>query len=225
MIEAPPTQVVNWGQIWRRWFSRIHEDYFSNQGGTINGDVNINGNFRLDDTAWDDLRFPANTISIFGFGTDPNVDTNSGTYLFDASITETLFGVAQMPHAWSEGTTIKPHVHWQKTTSAAGNVLWQLDYEVVNNGDTALMTYASSISNSTVASGTPDNDTANEVLITNIGDISMTNKTLSCLVLWKLSRIGGNAADTYGADARLLEFDIHYEVDSLGSNTEFNKDG
>jgi hypothetical protein len=40
---------------------------------------------------------------------------------------------------------------------------------------------------------------------------------------WKLSRIGGDGTDTYTADARLLEFDIHYEVDSMGSSEELVK--
>ena len=30
-------------------------------------------------------------------------------------------------------------------------------------------------------------------------------------------------ADTYAADARLLEFDLHYQTDSLGSGGEFMK--
>ena len=43
------------------------------------------------------------------------------------------------------------------------------------------------------------------------------------MLLIKLSRIGGDASDTYGADARLLEFDIHYQINTLGSELEFVK--
>ena len=114
-------------------------------------------------------------------------------------------------------------MHWQKTTSASGDVFWQFDYEVVNNGAVAAMDYGSQLQATTVAIGTPDGDTANEVLITPLGDITMTGKTLTSLIFWKFSRIGGDAADTYGADARMLEFDIHYEIDSFGSNEEFIK--
>ena len=39
----------------------------------------------------------------------------------------------------------------------------------------------------------------------------------------RVSRIGGDALDTYGADAKLLEFDVHYLVDSLGSGGELIK--
>ena len=178
---------------------------------------------RLTDTSWDDLRFPAQGINPPGLVSDPDVETSTGLLLFDAASTEMIAGVAQLPHTWNEASTIRPHVHWQKTTSAAGDVLWQIDYEVVNNGDVAPMAYGEQLQAASVASGTPDNDTANELLITPLGDVAMTSKTLSCIVFWKLSRIGGDAADTYGADARLLEFDIHYEIDSFGSDDEFTK--
>lgn len=172
---------------------------------------------------WDDLRFPSQGINPPGAAADPDLETTTGLWLFAAAGTETLAGVAQLPHAWKEESTIKPHVHWQKTTSAAGNVLWRLDYEVVANGAVAPMAYGSQIDSASPVSGTPDGDTANEVLITSLGDIDMSGKLISCLILWKLSRIGGDASDTYGADARLLEFDIHYEIDSRGSIQEFTK--
>jgi len=38
-----------------------------------------------------------------------------------------------------------------------------------------------------------------------------------------LETLGGNAADTYGADARLIEFGIHYQQDSAGSLHQFIK--
>jgi len=51
----------------------------------------------------------------------------------------------------------------------------------------------------------------------------MPGKTLSSMILWRISRIGGSGSDTYPSDARLLEFDIHYQIDSLGSNEEYIK--
>lgn len=177
----------------------------------INGEVN----------RWEDLRFPTQTINLHGAATDPDVEASTGLFLFDSAATETIFGIAQMPHAWEEGSIIRPHVHWTKTTSAAGNVLWQLEYEIADTGDVLPFTYASSISSSTPASA--DNNTAGENIITSLGDIDMDGYKGSSVLLWKLSRVGGDAADTYAADARILEFDIHYEVDSFGSELEFIK--
>lgn len=171
---------------------------------------------------YEDLRFPATAINPPGQVGDPDFDTTNGGWLFAAGGTEILFVIAQLPHACKEGSIIRPHVHWQKTTSAGGDVLWQLDYkwspidEVMDVGFTT-------ISSATIDSITTDNDTANEHLITSLGDVAATGKGMSDILVMKVSRIGGDETDTYGADARFLEFDIHYEVDSLGSRYEYVK--
>ena len=145
--------------------------------------------------------------------------------MFDGTSTETLFGVAQMPHSWLEESSIVPHVHWQKTAAQSpdGNVLWQLDYEIVNNGAVAAMDYGTQKQTSTVVAGTPDDGTPERLLISSFGAISTRTFKISCLFFWKLSRIGGNGADTYNSDVRLVEFDLHYMVDGLGSQQPFRK--
>lgn len=175
--------------------------------------------------AWDDLRFPAQAINPPGADRDPDVENTTGLLLFDDNRIEVVAGVAQLPHAWLAGSALRPHVHWQKTTSEGGDIGWRLEYEVVNNGDVAAMDYPNVLEAFTPIATTPDDNTANRVLISSFGEIDMTDKTLSCLLLWKLSRLGGEVGDTYGTDARLIEFDIHYQIDALGSATEFSKTG
>ena len=174
---------------------------------------------------WDDLRFPAQAINPPGAVSDPDIESTTGLPLFDDSSTEVLVGVAQLPHAWLEESTIRPHIHWQKTsaTSPTGNVLWRFEYELVNNGAVAAMDYGTSVDSTEVVSGTPDDGAANRVLITTFGNISMRGMRISCFVLWKLSRIGGDALDTQSGDARLLELDFHYIKDGRGSQQEFTK--
>jgi len=176
----------------------------------------------VENTQWDDMRFAATAVNPPGLTSDPDFDPVNGGYLFDASSTELLFLAAQMPHAWRQGSIIKPHVHWQKTTSAAGDVYWQLDYKMAPIGEVMDAAFTT-IFSTTTAAGTPDNDTANEHLITPLGDIDMAGKELSDMLVMKLSRIGGNGADTFASDCRLLEFDIHYEIDGFGSGREFIK--
>ncbi len=172
---------------------------------------------------WEDLRFPAQGINPPGGVADPDVESTTGLLLFASNATETIAGVAQLPHGWKQGSTLKPHVHWTRTTSASGGVQWVLDYELVNNGATAAFTYGSRAETGTVVAGTPDNDTANECLISALGDITTTGIKISGLLLWKLYRDHDHANDTYGADARLIEFDIHYQIDAHGSEQEFIK--
>ena len=168
--------------------------------------------------SWEDLRFPATAINPPGTVNDPDFDTTKGGWLFSPSATEVLFIVAQMPHSWIEGTEIRPHVHWEKTTSAEGDVYWNLNYQLSEIGTARQAAVDLSSATATVAS-----DTADVHQLTTFGAIDMTGFTLSCILVMQLSRVGGNAADTYGADARLLEFDFHYQYGSAGSRQEFVK--
>lgn len=171
-----------------------------------------------DNARWDDLRFPATAINPPGQASDPDWDVSNGGWLFDSGSTEVLYLIAQLPHTWSEGTTLKPHVHWEKTTSAAGDVLWQLRYEWASIGEvrSALVT----INEATAAVAS---DVADTHQITALGDISGAGRGISDMLVMRIERVGGNAGDTYGADARLLEFDIHHQVDARGSAEEFAK--
>lgn len=178
-------------------------------------------NVGADAVQWDDLRFPATAINPPGLAADPDFDTTNGGWLFAAGSTETLFMIAQLPHAWNEGSTLKPHVHWMKTTSASGNVLWRMTYRWSPTGEVWGST--TDLDVTTTVAGTPDTDTANLSLISSFGEIDASDKQISDMLVIQLSRIGGDASDTYGADARMLEFDIHYQLDSFGSNQEFTK--
>jgi len=169
--------------------------------------------------SWDDLRFPAQGINPPGLVSDPDIDTVTypGTLLFASNATEMIAGVAQMPHSWAEGSGIRPHIHWAKTTSASGGVVWQLAFVVVANG-AVIGSYSSWVSGT---NGVPHNDTAHTVAIDSFAEISMTGKIGSCLVLWKIQRDHDAVGDTYAADARFLEFDFHYRAYGLGSEKEY----
>lgn len=169
---------------------------------------------------WEDLRFSGASLQTHSLY--PDFDATNGVWLFDATNTELVYQQAQMPHSWAEGTTLMPHVHWQKTTSASGNVMWRFSYKWAPIGEVMDAAFTD-VDSTEVVPATPDNDTADEHLITTFGSLDATGKSMSDMLLLKIARIGGDAADTYGADARLLEVDIHYQIDSFGSNQEYTK--
>jgi len=171
--------------------------------------------------SWDDLRFPATAINPPGQASDPDVEATTGLLLFAAAGTELVYALAQMPHSWKEGSTISPHIHWTKTTSASGDVAWSLRYQIIGIGDVGSGTWSDA--DTVTTSAITDNDTAWEHLLTPFTDIAMTDQTLSTCILFEISRLGDDSGDTYAADARMLEFDVHYQIDSLGSEQEFIK--
>jgi len=169
---------------------------------------------------WDDLRFPAAGINPAGQVTPPTIDTAdpfAGTLLFSASATNSIAGQCQLPHAWKEGSSLSPHVHWCPTSTDTGNVYWRLEYQVSDINGTFPGAYT------TLNVLDAGDGITNKHQVIDFANIDMTGSTLSCMLLWKLSRIGGDVTDTYASTARFLEFDIHYQIDGNGSRQEYIK--
>lgn len=166
---------------------------------------------------WDDLRAPATAINPPGLVSDPDWDNTNGGWLFDAAGTEVLWIVTQMPHTYKEGSNIQPHIHWQPTNTNTGNVLWRMEYKWTNVGDVEAAGFTT-LNVLDAGAGV-----ARTQQIAGFGEIDGTGKRISSMLVLKLSRIGGDATDTYNADALLREFDIHYQVDARGSEEQFVK--
>lgn len=163
-----------------------------------------------DNLYYDDFRVPATAVNPPGLISDPGWDDTNVGWLFDANSTEQLQVIVQLPHSWAEGSDIEPHVHWQPTTTNTGNVLWRMEYKWVNIDDVDPGTFTT-VNQTQAGSGA-----VNTHQLMSFGTISGAGKTASSIISIKLSRVGGDASDTYTADARLKEFDFHYAIDSFG---------
>ena len=169
--------------------------------------------------SWEALRFPATAINLPGPPAGaPQWDTTKNGWLFDADGTEDLMLIAEMPHDWIEGTEIKPYVRWEKTTSASGTVYWNLNYQI-----SVADTVRTSAQDLPAYTAITPSDTADVQQITSFGAIDMAGLKVSTIIIITLSRVGANGNDSYGADARLLEFDIHYQRGQWASRQEYIK--
>ena len=184
-------------------------------------DIIYSNDFELTGEAWEDLRFPVAGINPPGSASDPDRSTDTGCFLFDSTLEEVIAMQVQLPHNWKVGTPLYPHIHWAKSTSAAGNVAWKLHYRWCKINST-IETAISTISYTT-AEGTPDTDTAYKHLITPLTPIYDADADISDILIIRLSRVPSDVNDTYGADAMLAEFDIHYQIDSFGSDEPYSK--
>jgi len=169
---------------------------------------------------WDDLRSPATAINPPGAASDPDIDPNTGLLLFDAGGTELVYVITQLPHGWVEGTTLRPHIHWMKTTSAAGAVAWRMRYRYANVGG-VLSDWSTAVTE--LVPAVSDANTANKHALTAFGDIDIPAGRISMMMIFEIARVGGAAEDTYGADAALMEFDVHYKKNAPGSVQEYVK--
>ena len=182
----------------------------------IRGTTTPDSNILTNATPWISLAFHSQDIVTPGAGTDPGRDTSSGLLEFDGSGTEVISGAAMLPRQWKEGSTISPVVHWSKTTSAAGTVLWQWRYKYADLGK-GVSTFTDWVSAIEIVSA---GKAADRHARSDLPDFDISTET-GTVLLWQLRRVGGS--DTYGADAQLYAFALNFKIDRIGSSTEFAK--
>lgn len=169
-------------------------------------------------TAFEDLRTPVSSLQKKGVSPDDiAILSNLMVPGFDASRTEEVYFMVQLPHSYKEGSTIYPHIHWIKIGSGSGDsVVWKLDYTWANAN--SVFPSTTTLSSTAMVSGT-----VNTHQITSFTGITGTGQKISSMLICRLYREGGNTSDSYSGDAGLLEVDFHFEVNTLGSNQEYIK--
>ncbi len=169
---------------------------------------------RLTDTSWDDMKFPF-TRDKQGQSSKPDYDfTNMGLLFPYDDPAEIVYITSQMLHAWKQGTTIYPHIHYIQ--EGADQPTFKMDYRFFNTGDLQ----PGSFTTVTFDNHVFDYASGDLHQIASIdGGISMEGLTLSCLMDMKVYRDD----DLIEADVLGKEFDIHYEINSFGSEEEYIK--
>ena len=177
--------------------------------------VNINNNkCHIGDSAWTDLRAPATTIRQ-GATTKPDFNTDSVTldFPYDDS-TEIAYIIMQMPHQWITGSRIEPHIHYLQNESSVPTFV--MVYRWLDNG-TPVTQFTRLESNGIVFNYT--SGSILQILEFPMIDGSAIIGVSSCLQI-KLYR---KEEVTITSDIQVVEFDIHYQSDSNGSDTEYTR--
>ena len=185
----------------------------------------------LNDTVFTDL-FISTGLFKFAGSADPTWRSwqPSGTGVayrvlkFDKN--DEIFFSCQLPHMYKEGTDLRAHVHW--TPCDRGNeedgsyVGWKLDYSWANiNGDP--FPASATIDMSDTCSGVDD---YHEVSA-GATHLDGTGKKISSMIMCRLYRSDTGADDTWSGTTSqapaCLQFDFHFEVDTMGSLGEWVK--
>jgi len=99
-----------------------------------------------------------------------------------------------------------------------GHVIWELRYRVLILGQPAPAWSAWEGYASRSAVPGPDQN----MIIDEFQPIDMTGAPLSSMVSIEIHRSAADVSDTYAADARMWEADIHYQRHGNGSASEFS---
>jgi len=167
-----------------------------------------------EDLVWDDLKAPASTIRQ-GATLKPDYSTAENGLLFPQNDdTEIAYIVLQFPHERKNGSDIKPHVHFIQ--DSADIPVFKIDYRWYKNGDTVPATWTTLSTSSLVFTYT----SGNMLQIAAFPDIDGSSvDTVSSILDIKLYRDD----NVVTGDVLLKEFDVHYQIDQMGSRTEYVK--
>lgn len=161
------------------------------------------------------LRAGSSAPDLVAFGPSGNILQ----YGFNgASTTEEVHGAVEIPHSYKEGSVLLPHVHWAPSDGNAGDVKWQLEYTIVNaeNG-------TGFPAPTTIGNAHPSDSVAWKHHIDPLPEIDGTGLKIGAVLAFRLFRDPTDVEDTYGSDAILLSFGIHFQQDTFGSEQVFIK--
>lgn len=199
--------------------------------------IEADGTFRLngDATVWDDLMVYPDATTKSGSNSPvwtrfAQNGSSQGVFLwmFDPTTEQELYFTIQIPHSYKLGTSIYPHVHWTTIsgTPTGTNVTWGFEYTMIKIGGTFNSSTTLITSNTVIPPiGTPTG--TRQHLITAFGAIAggttPNDIDVSTVLVCRLYRKAGDSNDTFSSAVGLLGFDIHYEKDTEGSRTQYEK--
>jgi hypothetical protein len=190
----------------------------------LNIDCGTNKTVVLEQIVWDDLRILPGSFGRPGVS-DPSLvayNVNGGgvsTYLYEFGLDDIATFIVQLPHTYKPGESIFAHIHW--TPGPRGNeengatIGWKLDYSWAN--DNAAFPTMTTISLSDACDGTDHQHQKTADV-----EISGTGKLISSVLLMNIKRTDTGTDDTWAGTASgqlpmLIEVDIHYPIDTVGS--------
>jgi len=140
------------------------------------------------------------------------------------NVAEQISMIVQFPHHWLHGSDISPHVHWMQKSSATPNFL--IEYRWYNIGDTPPSWTQKAWTENAISydSGTIHQLTEFPVItppsgitgVSSILDVKFFRDVANDTSLF-------SGAESSPVTELVKEFDIHYQIDSLGSRTEYLK--
>lgn len=165
---------------------------------------------------WTDLVNPM-TLSSVGKNLKPDYDdVNMGLLFPQNDPSEYVDVIVQFPHGYKEGSAIHPHIHIEQNQDV--QAVFKMDYKWYNIGDPVPGSWTTFVMDENAKPYTSGNI---HQLISDTGDVGIdgTGMKISSILKARIYRDD----NVYVGDCLTLEFDIHYQMDALGSEFEYIK--
>lgn len=176
-------------------------------------EIEVNSLLLLD-TVWDDERFPFSRDRQ-GVANKPDYDfTNMGLLFPQNDATEIAYIIAQMSHKYKTGTNIHPHIHYVQ--DEAQEPVFKMDYRWYDKGTDptgSFTTITANVFQYTYISGS---------LFQKLEFPAIDGSGISAVSSFLDIKIYRDDNVVTG-DVLVKEFDLHYEIDTIGSASEHVK--
>lgn len=164
-------------------------------------------------------------LQVLGVGISVNAAEGTRDFATNANLSDYLFANVQLNHDRDLLSVIKPHIHFFQTSAAMPNFLFQYRWQRGNTGKTtAWVNLKCNLAAFTYVSGT-----LNQIAVTASGIIPPVDSALSDIVQFRILRDNANTSgvfagsDPYAGPASVLSFDVHLQLNSIGSDEEYVK--
>lgn len=138
--------------------------------------------------------------------------------------TGSLYYYFQIPHSYRQGTAVSPHIHWCKEVAVAGNVRWEFEYTNASPVAAAPEVFPASTATATSTAIIGGTATAWEHSVSVLPSIPGAGLLASEVIVCRITRNQLHVDDTYAVNhVAFLEMDLHFQVNSHGSDGEFIK--
>ena len=173
-------------------------------------------------TVWDDLRITPGAFTFVG-ASDPTLsdwqpDGTGATFkVWKFQENNEVFVTAQMPHSYKEGTDLGFHIHWtpcdRGDDEGTAEVAWKIDYSFANIGSNFPESETADLTDE--CAGVDDRHE-----MTDDVPVDGSGLTTSHIIMMRVYRSADGdtwTGTTAPQSPALLEIDIHYEIDTIGS--------
>lgn len=143
---------------------------------------------------------------------------SQGVYGFVFSDGDEALITIQIPHRYKEGTNIDPHIHFMCMTDVDPTDKFGIEFEYTwaNIGED----YAANTTLSTIDIDTGvDTQYMHQYADITAAGVDGTGKTISSILICRIKRVAATG-DNYAGGIVIIDFDIHYQVDTMGSRQE-----
>ena len=194
---------------------------------TNNTEIQADGTIVFNGTAtvFNDIAFDAIALQQSGPGVSINNVESTVDYLTTANDADYMFINVQFPHSRKNGANVYPHIHFFQAQTGAPN--FALQYRWQKNGGTKTTAWTAVKCNTLATTYTAG--TINQIAYVNGGITPPSGDGLSDILQLRIIRDTTNGlglaygADPYGATVSVIQCDVHYEMDQIGSKTEYSK--